>query len=372
MMPLSRKLKSAALCLAACLIPLQPAAAEDGPWRERAMEVTDHTHKRFWDNKRDLYRAHPDKDQPDYIWGGGVMFSALVGAARHDKGYARIMRKYFDGLDSYWDDQVAIPGYEPAPTGGNGNDKYYDDNAWMVLTFLEAHEVTGESRYLRRANETLEFVLSGWDEELGGGIWWHECHKDGTKNTCANAPAAVGCLRMAKFSKPEEAERYVEKAMEIMEWTIRMFQAPDGLFSDSIKVKTREINHAKLTYNTALMLRAILGLHARTGNEIARQEADRVAKAADSLLDRDTGVYRDPLKWAHLMVEADIEYYRRTGETRALERARRNAEGHYEAWKKNPPDDLITAASLARELWLLADLETPEGREFWKESDKAE
>src|SRR5690606_36978618 len=109
-------------------------------------------------------------------------------------------------------------------TGGNGNDKYYDDNAWMVMMFLEAYEVSGDLRYLRRAKETLDFVLSGWDDEAGGGIWWHELHKDGTKNTCVNAPAAVGCLRMAKFSNAEDAERYTQRAMEIMEWTIDTLQ----------------------------------------------------------------------------------------------------------------------------------------------------
>ena len=62
-----------------------------------------------------------------------------------------------------------IPGYEPAPTRGNGNDKYYDDNAWLVITFLEAYETTRDPRYLTRADETLKFVLSGWDEKGGGG-----------------------------------------------------------------------------------------------------------------------------------------------------------------------------------------------------------
>ena len=68
-----------------------------------------------------------------------------------------------------------------------------------MITFLEAYETNRDPRYLTRADETLKFVLSGWDEESGGGIWWHQGHKDGTKNACSNGPAAVGCLRLAKF-----------------------------------------------------------------------------------------------------------------------------------------------------------------------------
>jgi hypothetical protein len=148
-----------------------PARAEaGGSYAQMAAEVTASIHKEFWLRKQDLYAKTIEDRSPDFIWGGGVMFSALAAAARHDPEYLRIMRDYYKGLESYWDDKVRIPGYEPGPTSGGGNDKYYDDNAWMVITFIEAHEVTGDSRYLKRAEETLEFVMSGWDEVLGGGI----------------------------------------------------------------------------------------------------------------------------------------------------------------------------------------------------------
>ena len=76
-------------------------------------------------------------------------------------------------MNGYWDPKVEIPGYEAAPTKGHGHDKYYDDNAWLAIAFLEAYETTGEPRYLTRADKTLQFVLSGWDDQGGaesGGI----------------------------------------------------------------------------------------------------------------------------------------------------------------------------------------------------------
>ncbi len=155
------------------------------------------------------------------MWGNGVMFSALVGAARHEPGrYRPVMEKFFDAMDGYWDSKVKIPGYEPGQTSGNGNDKYYDDNAWMVLTFLEAYELTHRPHYLKRAAETLDFVLSGWDDAGGGGIWWHEQHKGGGKNTCANAPAAVGCLWLAKLRDARAAAPLNDKAQAIVTWTV--------------------------------------------------------------------------------------------------------------------------------------------------------
>ena len=38
----------------------------------------------------------------------------------------------------------------------------------------------------------MRFVLSGWDERLGGGIYWRPDHK--TKNTCSNGPGATAGL----------------------------------------------------------------------------------------------------------------------------------------------------------------------------------
>lgn len=348
---------------------LSSAVAEPAGHRERAAEVMESIQKNFWDRKSGLYASKSGGKDPEMIWGCGVMFSALVGASRHDRSYRPVMRKFFDAMDAYWDIEAKIPGYEPARTR-NGNDKYYDDNAWMVLTFLEAYELTGESRYLKRAEETLEFVVSGWDEEAGGGIWWHEQRKNGDKNTCVNAPAALGCFRLACHVREADAKRWNEFGDKIMVWTVKTLQAPNGLFSDAIKVETGQINHAQLTYNAGLPLRAFLSLHARTGEQYYLDEALRMGKAADGLLDHGTGAYRDPEKWAHLMVEADLELYRWTKDDRYLKRAVRSTDHHYEKWKQSPAPDLITQASLARELWLLVDHQTPVGRKFWEDADK--
>ncbi|RYD53750.1 MAG: hypothetical protein EOP83_22960, partial [Verrucomicrobiaceae bacterium] len=319
--------------LAALLALAQPLTAqnpaEPARYGPMAAEVTEYIHENFWLKKRDLYATAIDNRDPDYIWGSGVMFSALAGAARHDRKYKPLMRKFFDGMEVYWDGKAKIPAYEPAPTAGHGNDKYYDDNAWMVLTFLEAYEMTRETRYLKRAGEVLDFVVSGWDEEAGGGLWWHELHKDDTKNTCSNAPAAVGCFRIAKFSNPQAAARRIAMGRKIMEWTTTHLRAPNGLFADSLNVKTGAKNEDQLTYNSALMLRAYLGYHALTGEDIYLEEAKKIGQAAEGLLDSQTGAYRDAIKWSHLMVEADLELYRATGEAYLLKRARTNGDVHY-------------------------------------------
>ena len=361
------------LIVTACFVALAAACAAAAPadaplWRPRAQEVMQYLQGTFWDPKDGLYRRSVSDGNPDYLWPNGVAFSALVAATRHQpQAYGPVLDRFFRALDRYWDARARIPGYEPAPTRGGGNDKYYDDNAWMVITFLEAYEVTRDRKYSARAAETLTFVLSGWDDELGGGIWWHERHKDGTKNACINAPAAVACLRMARFQQAEPNTAWAEK---LVAWTRGHLQDRDGLFEDRQVVATGEVKRGKLTYNTALMIRALLGLHARTGKADCLDEARRIGAASDWFVGAQ-GAYRDDVKWSHLMVEADLELYRATRDPRLMERARNNGEHHYAGFTKTPPKEMMQAASVARMLWLLADAETPAGRAFWKRADQA-
>jgi uncharacterized protein YyaL (SSP411 family) len=321
-----------------------------------AQDVTRSIQKTFYDPKTGLY-AHSTEDRnPEAMWGNGVMFSALVAAARHEpRVYRPLLARFYQSLEPYWDAQAKVPGYEPWPTQG-GNDKYYDDNQWMVLTFLEAYELTREKKYLDRADQALRFSLSGWDDELGGGIWWHEKHKDGTKNTCSNAPAAVACLRMARFRRRDEN---IAWARRIVAWTNEHLRDSDGLFFDRQRVDSGKINKHKRTYNAALMLRANLELHQLTGERQFLDEATRIAVACDHFVDKETGAYRDPFKFTHLLVEADLEFHRATADKKVLARAIRNGEVAYARWQKKPPAELIENASIARMLWLLSQRKTP-------------
>lgn len=357
------------LAAAACLLATQKVSAAPGAYAAKAADVTEAIQRDFWLRKHDLYAKTREDRSPDHIWGGGVMFTTLAAASRHDPKYRRIMGSFYNGIEVFWDDKVKFPGYEPSPTGGGGNDKYYDDNAWMVITFIEAYEVTGESRYLKRAEKTLDFVMSGWDATLGGGIWWHEGHKDDSKNTCSNAPAAVACFRMAKYSEGEYREKRIADGVKIVEWTTKNLRGGNGLFGDNIK-RNGTVNGGQLTYNSALMLRAYLCIYAITGNDLYQEEARKMGRAAEAFLDQNTGAYRDLWRWSHLMVEADLELYRWTREDYLLERSRKNCDVHYAKWKTDPPKELIDHASLARQLWLMAEHETKEGMTFWRKSDR--
>ncbi len=348
-----------------------PASAD----RARAVEVQRSIQQRFWDDARHLYVGKSGRNGPAMMWSAGIAFSALDAACRYDPAtYQPVLSSYFQSLDRYWDRDEPGGGYEPAPTNGSGHDKYYDDNAWMAITFAEGYDLTGSPAMLERARQTTDFVLRGWDDQLGGGIWWHEAHKGGGKNTCVNAPAAVACLALARRLQPSaDAAKYRAEARRIVDWTRAHLQNPDGRFADHVTVATGKVAHFSLTYNTALMIRAELMLARQTGSAADEAEAEREARAADAFADRRTGGYHEQVKWSHLLVEADLAVARQTADRTLADHVRRRARASvdvdYAAWQAKPSAELIDVASLARELWLLVDDGSDSGQAFWRRSD---
>jgi predicted alpha-1,6-mannanase (GH76 family) len=192
-----------------------------------------------------------------------------------------------------------VAGFDVVPGPPFPTDRYYDDNAWMVLAYVESYEILGDLKWLVRADETLKYVLSGEDDKLGGGIYWKEREKT-SKNTCSNGPAAAACLAVYRHMKRPEL---LAKAKALYAWTKEKLQDPvDGLFWDNLTLDGR-MDKTKWSYNSALMLRTAKELsRLRAGGEY-RADADRIEKASIARWVRPDGVIDDELQFAHLLFE---------------------------------------------------------------------
>ena len=82
-----------------------------------------------------------------------------------------------------------------------------------VVSYLRLYRLTREKEWLRWAQRVHRFVWSGWDEQLGGGIYWHQSRK--SKNTCSNAPALVSALELYALTRDA---RYLRQAEQIHAW----------------------------------------------------------------------------------------------------------------------------------------------------------
>lgn len=270
--------------------------------------------------ERRLYADRPGQG-PSFLWGAGVQLSALVAAARCDPALRPWLDEYSDALEAYWNPAGPTPGYDCLPVP-KPVDRYYDDNAWLALAWIEAYAAFGDARYLDLARRTMTYVLSGWDERLGGGIYWRESDKK-SKNTCINAPAAVACLRLAELGEPG----YAERGRELLAWTVEhLYDERDGLFFDHVAVADGAVTDWKFSYNAALPIRAWLAVARFDGGEepirLARRTADAgLAKWCVA----ETGVFWDSLRFDHLFADALLELSRDTGDRRYADAVIRGA-----------------------------------------------
>jgi uncharacterized protein YyaL (SSP411 family) len=209
-----------------------------------------------------------------FNWSCGVLLSALAAAARADARYKPWLIEFADGVEAYWNVAPPVAGFDVLPHAGSV-DRYYDDNAWMVMALVEAFELTQKSAYLDRAKAALTYVLSGEDDRLGGGMVWRESDK-ASKNTCSNSPSAAACLAIYRHTK--EA-RLLAKAESLYAWTKAHLQDPaDHLMWDNIDFSGK-VKKTKWTYNTALQLRTAIELYKLTAKESYKSDATAMARS---------------------------------------------------------------------------------------------
>jgi predicted alpha-1,6-mannanase (GH76 family) len=118
-----------------------------------------------------------------YLWPYSAtlsMMSALYEATRDENLLAFIDEQVIEGLEMYRDTSREPNAYASYITA-NKSDRYYDDNIWLVIDFVDLYTLTGRQRYLDKALDIWQFVLSGRDTVLGDGIYWCEQNKT-TKN----------------------------------------------------------------------------------------------------------------------------------------------------------------------------------------------
>lgn len=163
-----------------------------------------------------------------------------------------------------------------AAANGGGGDVYYDDNAWLVIIYMNAYKNLGDKKWLELAERICHFCYSAWDEKMGGGLYWMQNNFD-TKNTCINSPIAKVSAELYKITGKQE---YLDWSKKIYAWTKDKLMDPeDGLYFDSIKADGK-IDKVKFTYNTGCMIGAAAHLYDITREEQYLSDAKRSAMAA--------------------------------------------------------------------------------------------
>lgn len=276
------------------------AAIAENPYASAGLELMHNVIDDYYTKRTDWLKSSTTDSGACAVWAVGSFIEALAEAYRLNPEDKEIKEIYIDSLDGllqeYKVENVTIrtPNrgtfagitYYNATRGMSG-DYYYDDNAWLCIQLLEAYSLLEDEKYLALAEENLEFLWTGWDEEvLGGGIYWDKSY--GGKNTCANGPVAIAFLMAYQYTEKEE---YLTKAKQIYDWANEKLL--DGsLYIDSIG-KDGGKNGWKAAYNQATMLYAASQLFEITGEEDYYKHAKKVYNATIGLMFKVEGGRKD-------------------------------------------------------------------------------
>ncbi len=240
----------------------------------------------FYDAKTGLFYETNDSSKNEnphsYLW----PLCALIQAAEEGEAAgskAVHMKPVMKAIDEYYNTQAPAPGYQAYVTKEKTDSRFYDDNQWIAIAYLDAYNRTGKQQFLDKSKEIYRFMMTGSDTLSGGGLYWKEDEKT-SKNTCSNGPGILVALQLYKITKQKQ---YLDTALQLYKWVNRYLQSPNGLYYDAVKIPSLQIDSAIYTYNTGTMLQANALLYNITGEKTYLDEAQRVATAATNYFYKD-------------------------------------------------------------------------------------
>ncbi|KQS31160.1 glycoside hydrolase family 76 protein [Dyadobacter sp. Leaf189] len=265
------------LSMLLCLLFSQADAQTKAEYQQRITLISQNISKVFYEPKSGLYIETNGKNEKphSFLWPLCALMQAANEADALMPG-GQAMKPVLNAIGKYRNNDAPAPGYQAYVTKEQKDSRFYDDNQWIAIAALDAYNRTNNTAYLKLAEEIYRFMMTGYDQKSGGGIYWKEDEKN-TKNTCSNGPGILVALQLYKVSKKKE---YLDTALDLYKWTNKHLRSPDGTYWDAIKIPSMKIDSAKYTYNTGTMLQSNVLLYEITKEQQYLDEAKTIAQAA--------------------------------------------------------------------------------------------
>lgn len=213
-----------------------------------------------------------------FLWPFSGVFSAtnvLLKFPSLKEKYLHYLDSCVTGTEHYRDTMRKPAGYQAYPSMLEKVDRYYDDNGLVGIDYMEAYFNTRNILYRQCAQEVFKFIISGWNNDAGGGVTWLEGHND-QKPACSNGTALLVALKIFEAGKEKY---YLDWGRRFYDWEYQHLRDTNGLYSNDKKLNG-EVNRTFYTYNSGFMLEAAVLLYGLTKEKKYLQHAQRLAKDA--------------------------------------------------------------------------------------------
>lgn len=208
----------------------------------------------------------------------------------------------------------------------NGVENVYDDQMWLIREFLESYHITGDARYLAKAEYLANYCLDGYDQSINpetgeefGGITWGPGYT--SKHTCSNGPIITPLVELYKIYKDSQdtveyyyidhkdgearktatmkkSEYYLSYAKKVYDFCKNNLLNPNGVYDDlvggdsgiqhetvdgieyRVSTKMGESGGRAYTYNSGSVLMGVVSLYEATGEGTYLDDAKTLADSS--------------------------------------------------------------------------------------------
>ena len=171
--------------------------------------------------------------------------------------------------------------------------RYYDDEGWWALAWIDAYSITRDKRYLDAAKFIFTDMTYGWDSTCSGGIWWSKDRN--YKNAIANELfLSVAAELTNATSDAHERSAYLDWATREWKWFSHSGMINrDHLVNDGLTASCENNRKTTWTYNQGVILGGLAALHQANHDPATQTEARAIAAAAIAHLTDALGILHD-------------------------------------------------------------------------------
>jgi hypothetical protein len=234
----------------------------------------------FPSNKKDTlnyFQGAAVTEKPvSFLWPFSGVFTAtniLMRVPSLKSKYKTYQDSLITGVEQYHGSVRQPTGYQAYPVKLEKADRYYDDNGLVGIDYMESYFNTKNPLYLQRAKGVFTFILSGWNNDMGGGVTWLEGHND-QKPACTNGMATLTALKIYQGCKEPY---YLWQGKKFYAWMYNTLRDSTGVIGNDIKMDGK-LNRTFWSYNTGSLLEAAVILYKETGDKKYLEQAKQLAK----------------------------------------------------------------------------------------------
>lgn len=179
--------------------------------------------------------------------------------------------------------------------------KFYDDEGWWALAWIDAYDATRNPQYLSMAESIFSDMTGGWDDSCGGGIWWSKDKE--YKNAIANELFLSVAAHLANRTLGAAHRRYLDWGNKDWAWFLASGMINSkNLINDGLGKSPGQTSgvgcanngQTPWSYNQGVILGGLTELSIANRDPLLLHTAEKIAMAATTLLVDSKGILHDP------------------------------------------------------------------------------